>query len=145
MKHAWIYPVIASFLMISACSKGSSANTTPKKTESGTTQKSGEEAKLVPLDQFDAVDRVWQSAFPAIRSCVEKRIEVTKQKGIEGYLIIAAKIGLKPNPIDIRIKENKLGVDGLEPCIQELLSSVDFPTWGYWAESQYSYSFTIGY
>ena len=50
-----------------------------------------------------------------------------------------------PEPIDIRIKENKLGVEGLEPCIQELLSQVEFPTWGYWAESQYSYSFTIGY
>ncbi len=145
-KRIWILPAIACFLMVSACSKGSPASkkTTPETGESSMAA-SGEEAKLVPLDQFDAVEKVWQSAFSAIRSCVEKRIEVTKQKGIEGYLIVAARIGLKPNPIDIRIKENKLKVDGLEPCIQELLSQVEFPTWGYWAESQYSYSFTIGY
>lgn len=145
MKSLWIWTAVACCFMMLACNKGSSGKTTPQETGNDSAAQPVQEPKLVPLDHFEAVDKVWQSAFSAVRSCVEKRIEVTKQKGIEGYLIIAAKVGLKPNPIDIRIKENKLGIEGLESCIQELLSQIEFPTWGYWADSQYSYSFTIGY
>jgi len=142
MKRTLTILVLAISLFTFACKKDA-PSTEPTKEPTPDEPKS--EAKLVPLDHFDTVDAVWKSALSAVVSCVQKRIDETKQKGIEGFLIIEAKIGKEKNPIDIRIKEQKLNVDQIEPCLQDLLKQLEFPVWGYWATSQYSYTINVGY
>ncbi len=142
MKRTLTILVLSLSLFTLACKKDT-PSTEP--TKEPTPEAPKNEAKLVPLDQFDAVDAVWKSALSAVVSCVQKRVEETKQKGLEGYLIIEAKIGKEKNPIDIRIKEQKLNIDQIEPCIAELFKQLEFPVWGYWATSQYSYTINVGY
>ncbi len=142
MKRTLTILVLVLSLFTLACKKDT-PSTEPTKEPTPDTPKN--EAKLVPLDQFDAVDTIWKNALPAVVSCVQKRIDETKQKGIEGFLIIEARIGKEKNPIDIRIKEQKLNVDNLEPCLKEILAQLEFPVWGYWATSQYSYTINVGY
>ncbi len=131
-------------LFPAACKKDAPA-TQPDKEPVASDPKPAGEQKLVPMEHYDAVDAIWKSGLQAVVACVQKRVDVTKQKGIEGYLIIEAKIGKEKNPIDIRIKEQKLNVDQIEPCIAEYIGTLEFPVWGYWATSQTSYNINIGF
>jgi len=144
MKRALSILILTLALAPAACKKDAPA-TSPDKGPVTTDPKPADESKLVPMDHYDTVDTIWKSALPAVVGCVQKRIDVTKQKGIEGYLIIEARIGKDKNPIDIRIKEQKLDVDQIEPCIAEYIGQLEFPVWGYWATSQYSYTINVGY
>jgi hypothetical protein len=137
--------LILSLALLPAACKKDAPSTQPEKEPTVTDTKPAGEQKLVPMDHYDTVDNVWQSGFQAVIACVQKRVDVTKQKGIEGYLIIEAKIGKEKNPIDIRIKEQKLDVDQIEPCIVEYIGTLEFPVWGYWATSQKAYTINIGY
>ncbi len=129
---------------MAACKKDAPV-TTPEEEPQPVEETKTAEPRLVPLEHFDRVDAIWQTALSAVVNCVQKRIDATNQKGLQGYLIIEADIGLKPNPINIRIKEQQLKIDQIETCIVEYLSQMEFPTWGYWAKSQYSFSINVGY
>jgi len=144
MKRALTILALTLALFPAACKKDAPA-TQPEKESTAADPKPTGEQKLVPMDHYDAVDAVWKSGQQAVIACVQKRVDVTKQKGIEGYLIIEAKIGKEKNPIDIRIKEQKLNVDQIEPCIAEYIGSLEFPVWGYWATSQTAYTINVGF
>ncbi len=144
MKRALTILLFTLALLPTACKKNVPA-TAPDKGTTTTESKPADESKLVPMEHYDTVDTIWKSALQAVVACVQKRVDETKQKGIEGYLIVEAKLGKAKNPIDVRIKEQKLNVDQIEPCIAEYIGTLEFPVWGYWATSQYSYTINVGY
>ena len=149
MNNLKLFSVILSsfFFLISCGNKAKKQNTTPQKEQVTPTDVADTEPtdKPVPADYEDKVDNIWQSGLAVVVDCVQQRVDQTKQKGVRGYVVISAVIGVKPNPQNVKVSDKKLPVDKIEDCIVKNIGELTFPTWGYPVKTSYSYSIDVSY
>jgi hypothetical protein len=139
MKNVYGTVVLAAMIAGGCATESGGGNPSQRAShpaEEGTTSQGG-----VPPEQIDAVQEVFRRKEQAVNSCYTAGIEETKNRKLEGKLMLSMVIKPSGRATDVKVLETTLNTPTIERCIIKLVEGWEFPKVAEKLPMTHSYAF----
>jgi TonB family protein len=93
----------------------------------GGASEDGRTAETVTAEQNDAIDALFKRKASQLQSCWQEEYERTKNRKLEGDLLVALTVTPSGKPADVKVLKSSIDSRDIEACVVKEVGSWSFP------------------